>query len=305
MFNYSEAFIAQSWFIPIDILALLSIIIIITLSIIYLSVIIFDKTCHSIPMLLVANTCLVQLVLAIDLLGNAIFRLQNDLKQIQYTDYFCVLRGYLAYCLCAVQNYSYLLQSFHRFVLVLYPTKLFWQTKQTQLILISTSWLFGLLFPLSFLLDGQVLYSIDDQICQIPLGVSVAIPVIIVCVYLIPISMMVSIYLKIVHYVHQMNKRMTGVNTLVRARKELKMIRRTILLLAILAAIEFPYALFIFMAFFTTPPRYHFRIAWLFVDVSSLVVMIVLCYFTDPLKTSLKNKLDYKRNTVVPSVIRL
>lgn len=58
-------------------------------------------------------------MLGMTLLGNAIFELQNDIKQIHHDTYFCQFRGYLGYSLCALQNYSYLIQSFYRFLFLL------------------------------------------------------------------------------------------------------------------------------------------------------------------------------------------
>ncbi len=62
-------------------------------------------------MMLLANTCLVELVLGSDILSMIIFKLQNDLKQIQYEDSLCVFRGYMGFVFCALQNYSFLLQA--------------------------------------------------------------------------------------------------------------------------------------------------------------------------------------------------
>jgi hypothetical protein len=45
------------------------------------------------------------------------------------------------------------------------------------------------------------------------------------------------------------------------------------------------------MSFFTSPPKYHFRIAYIFVDVSLAFVMITIFKFTGPLKTAVKKLL--------------
>jgi len=63
----------------------------------FLLIIVLDKTCHTVTMILIANTCLAELLLASDALWMAVFALQNDLKQVQYQDSLCVFRGYLSY----------------------------------------------------------------------------------------------------------------------------------------------------------------------------------------------------------------
>ncbi|CAF1049244.1 unnamed protein product [Adineta steineri] len=257
-----------------------------------------DKTCHTVPMILVANSCLSALLCASDILWISIATLINDVKQIEYQNLFCIFCGYLTYVSCAVLNYSFLLQAFYRYMIVVCPTRLFWQLPQSQLLLIVLTWIYVLIFPTGFIFTGDIIYNMDNQICQIPLRFSFAIIFAVLCVYIIPVSITMFIYYKLVRFIHQMNQRIIPVNTLVRARRELKMFRRTVTLLMIIFILDFPYALFIFISFFNAAPKYHFRIAYIFVDIALACVMIVLFQFTDPLKTSILKKLNIELEMV-------
>lgn len=93
---------------------------------------------------------------------------------------------------------------------------------------------------------------------------------------MIPVSIIIFIYIKLFLYVHEMSKHITPVNILFRVRHQLKMVQRTVILISILIIIGFPYALFVFMSFFTHPPKYYFRIAYIFIDTSLVFVMITL-----------------------------
>lgn len=53
---------------------------VITLATFFLLIIVLNKGYHTVPMMLVANTCLVEFILASDILGTVVFILQNDLK---------------------------------------------------------------------------------------------------------------------------------------------------------------------------------------------------------------------------------
>jgi predicted membrane protein len=99
-----------------------------------------------------------------------------------------------------------------------------------------------------------------------------------------------------------MSKHVTTANSLSRAQRELKMVRRIVILIIGLTTIGFPYALFVFISFFTSPPKYAFRIAYIFINVSSAFVMVALFQFTDPLKTSIMKKITRRRNTILPAV---
>jgi len=109
-------------------------------------------------------------------------------------------------------------------------------------------------------------------------------------------------YFKLVRYVHEMGKRVTPTNILFRAKRELKMIRRTIILLSVLAISGFPYTIFIIISFFTTPPKYDYRIAFIFFDVAMILVMITLFQFTDPLKASIIKRINLRPNTVAVGI---
>jgi hypothetical protein len=294
--------IVEEWFIPFDILMNVFIIFAIVFSLIFLFVIIFDKTCQTVPMILVANSCLSIFIFGSVSLSMTIFTLQNDLKQIQYQDSLCVFRGYFSYGSCSVINYSFLLQSIYRYVIVVYPTRLFYQSRSVQSLFIVITWIIAFVFPIPNILTDEIIYNVDNQICLIPLRLSFFPIYAASFTYIIPVLMIMFIYLKLIVYVRGMSKRVIPVNTLFHAQRELKMVRRTVILVSILFTLGFPYALFILMSFFTTPPKYHFRIALIFIDVSLVFVMIALFQFTDPLKTSIIKRIKRRSNVVVATV---
>ncbi|CAF4147668.1 unnamed protein product, partial [Adineta steineri] len=53
---------------------------------------------------------------------------------------------------------------------------------------------------------------------------------------------------------------------------------------------------------FNQAPKYHFRIAYIFVDIALACEMIILFQFTDQLKTSIMKKLHIRPEIVVPAV---
>ncbi|CAF0894969.1 unnamed protein product [Adineta steineri] len=292
----------KSWFIPFDILMILFTALAVIFSIIFLLCILIDKRCHTIPMMLTANTCLAELIMSTDAFCIAIYTLHNDLNQIKYGDFFCIFRGYLTYVSCAMLNYSFLLQAFYRYVLVVHSTSLFLQSIQFQLFFICITWMISFVYPIGFLFNGNIIYNVDNQICQIPLQLSFSMVFLTLCLYMIPVSLIIFIYLKLVRYVKQMRHRITVVNTLSRARRQLRIVRRTIILVTILIAICFVYAIFIFISFFTDPPKYHFRIAYVIGNLSTLLLMIVLFRFTKPIIICIKEIINRRLTCIISNV---
>ncbi|CAF1423109.1 unnamed protein product [Rotaria sordida] len=292
----------ESWFIPFDVLIVACTSLAIILSILFLCIIILDKTCHTVPMMMTANTCLSAIVAGCSLLSISMFTLENDVKQIPYEDSFCILRGYFSYASCALFDYSFLLQSIYRYITVVYPFRLFWQSAKFQALLICSTWIFSFVFPAAYMFTNSVIYNVDNQICQLPLRFAFPIIYAACCIYIIPVSLIMLIYLKLVRYVKEMSKRVTPINVLARAEKELRMVQRTVILVTILLALGIPYTIILIMSFFTNPPKYRFRIAFIFIDVSLAFVMIALFKFTDPLRTSLMRRVNGRTNTVVATM---
>ena len=292
----------ESWFIPFDILMILFNTLTVGLALICLLIILINETCHTIPMMLTANSCLAELIIASDTLSIAVFILHNDLKQIQYQDLFCMFRGYLTYVACAILNYSLLLQAFYRYMTVVYPTRLVFQSSRFQLFVICITWLIAFLYPIGFLFDGNIIYNVDNQMCQVPLRLSFPMIFMTLYIYIIPVSLTVLIYLKLVQYVKEMSQRVTRANTLFRARRELRMVRRLVILVTILIGICFVYAVFIFISFFTDPPKYHFRIAYVIGNLSLLLLMIMLFQFTEPITMCIKKIIIRRSTRIIPTM---
>jgi hypothetical protein len=99
-----------------------------------------------------------------------------------------------------------------------------------------------------------------------------------------------------------MSKRAAPGNTLSRAQRELKMIVRIIRLISILLFAGIPYTIFIFMSFFNSAPKYDFRIAFIFLDASLVLVMIALFQNTDPVMMFVMKKINRLPNTIVAAI---
>lgn len=291
----------ESWFVPVDILLIICLVLVVVLGGILLLIIIVDKTCHTVPMMLASNSFLSVILFAGDILWMTIFALRNDLGHLFHQDSACALRGYLSYVFCSSMNYSFFLQSIYRYLSVLYPSRLFWRSVRMQLYLVCLSWLYALIHPLAFLVSGRILYNAANQICQIPLGLSLSLFFMVSNVYLIPVMAIQLIYIRLVRYVKEMRQRVTTGNSCLRAQKELKMVRQIVVIITILVVLGLPYTSFIFMSFVTSPPKYCLRIASIFIDTSLMFVVIGLLQFTEPLKSSVTRRLHLHPATTVPA----
>ena len=190
----------------------------------------------------------------------------------------------------------------YRYIIIIYPTHLFWQTGKFQMFMICLIWIYSFIYCIPFLTGNAILYNVDNQICQIQLQLSVNKIYSIFCAFLIPVSLIIFIYWKLVRYIKEIHKHVSTSNTLFRAKRELKMVKRLVILIIILIIVCFPYFIMMLMAFFNHAPKNHYRIAYIFFDASVLCVMIVLFQFTDPFKISLRKLFKIQSNRVIPAL---
>lgn len=292
----------EEWYTPLNIILITSLIIAVLFSLFFLMIIMIEKTCHTVPMVLTANFCLGELVFAFGMLGIAALALENDLKQIQYQNSFCIIYPYLAYTGSGLMHYAFLLQALHRYFTVVYPTYLFWQSAQCQFVLICLTWIISFLCSLEYLLRGEIIYNVDNQACFIPFNFSFSINYMLVTVYLFPLSILILIHIKLGRYVEKMNAHIMPAFTLTRARRQLYMLRCTIILVVILFTFGIPYVILVVISFFTTLPKYYFRIACISIDVSLIPLMIALFQFTDPIKTAVVKRIKRRPNAIVATI---
>ena len=291
----------ESWFIPFDILFIANSVLIIVISLFSLTLIVLEKACRNVSTMLIAHTYVTAIILGCLLLGNSIFALENDLAQ-QVNDHpLCIIRGFIDYGIYTLFNCSFVSQALHRYVIVVHPNRLFWKSYSSQLLLIGLTCVHGVVYLVPFVFIGDIVYNSDNQICQIVLRLSFSIIYGAFFAYTLPLSLVVYIYVRLVRYVKEMGRNAAAYPNLFRAKRELRMVRRLVLLLAVLIGIAFPYILIMFMAFFNQAPRYHFRLAYIFLHASASTVLVLLFQFTEPLKASLVRRMKSISNEVIPS----
>jgi hypothetical protein len=289
----------ELWFINIDSLMIITTSLTLIFGLIFLIIAITHRICWTVSMMLVCNSCLAEVLLSCILLSITIFTFHCDLKQNTGNTTFCVTFDFLCYIVDTLQNYSYLLTAIYRYVSVVHPSKLFWKSAKFQIGLIIGQCIFSTAFALPLLLTGQIVYNIDNQICQVPLRLSVSIMYVSFVLYFIPNISILCIYIKLARYVRQMSIRTTSAHSLFHARRELRLFQRTFILVIILIILGIPYAIVVFISLFTTPPKYHFRIAYIFVDISLSSIMIVTYYFTEQVTTIIQ-KIFIRSNAIEP-----
>ncbi len=245
----------------IGILTIILSVLVVILAVIFLVIVIFNKTSHTIPLMLTCNSCISEIIYGSNMLSLAVFTLENDRKRRVFQDALCTFRGYLGYAGTPLFLYSFSLQAIYRFIIVVYPTRISWQSVRCQSMLICFFWIFSIIVPLPWFLTGTMIYNIYNQVCYLPFQLSIPLIYNLLLGYMIPIDITALTYFKLVRYVRQMSSRATSsAQSIFQARRELAMVQRIVTIISVLVILGLPYTIFMFMSFITHPPKYHFCI---------------------------------------------
>ena len=187
---------SEFWFIPLDILMVSCTTFVVLLASTFFLIVLLTESCRSVPILLALNSFISEALFGLVMFSMALFTLKNDVQRSRREDSLCIVRGYLSYALSAVRSHSYLLQSVYRYITIVHPSDLFWQSSRLQLALICITWLISMVHPFPFLFTGQITYNADNQVCHMPLQKYHFIFYTCFFAYLNPITIIVVIYVK-------------------------------------------------------------------------------------------------------------
>lgn len=284
----------ESWFIPNDIIMMVLSLLLVFISFTFVILILIDKTLHNVRMILIGNTYVITFVLGCILSGIYLFTYKNDFRQIEFEDSLCQIRGFILSSFASIYYNSFVLQALHRYLFIIYRTRTCLRSKKMFCFLIVSTWIIGFLYSLPSLFNGYFIYNVNNQICQLPLGFYLISIYTLLTNYIIPISLIISIYIRLLVYIHKI----TVGNIRIHIEKEMKMVRLIVLLVSVLIIICFPVTLFVLISYFTSPPKYHFRIGHIFVNISLLSVTILLFIYTKPLQKSLRAQFSKRHNII-------
>ena len=280
----------ESWFIALDAISIALLVMTLLLSAILFIITVLGETRRTVPAALGMNSCTVHIFFGSVLLSMSLFTLENDWKRRVYHDSLCSLRGYLIYVGHSLFLYSLTSQAFYRYVIIIHPARLWWQSMRLQLTLICSTWIFSLAAFTPWAFNGDIVYDEDNQVCLLVLRPSAPVLYTMAYSYIIPILIIIYFYVRLVRHVRQMSTRATAAPTQFQGRRDLIVVRRIITIIIVLLIFGMPYTSFAVVSFVRPPPRYHYRISIFCMNVAQACVTLAVFKFSPPV-TDLVTKL--------------
>ncbi len=182
-------------------------------TVIFIFIIIFNRSLHTVANILTVNSSVAILLLSSDTFSIAIYVLYRDVKRRQSqipvemkNVVLCHLRGYIAHISFCTLIYSYVIQAFYRLVGTIFYHRISFQHWKIYAYAICIQWFIGTIQLLPIAIGNNQIFIKEEYLCQIAMENSKAIGYICVTNYLIPLTIIMIIYSMITRSVRQREK---------------------------------------------------------------------------------------------------
>lgn len=159
-----------SWYIPIDILIIIISLLTAIFAFIFIVIIIFNRTLRNLSTVLSSHTCLSIAFFSLTITLIAVHQYQCDTMStadsMMCNDSFCIIRNYLNTVGTTWALYSFLIQAIHRYLTVVYPSKLLLKRYRFYSLMIMIQLLIALFVPCPFhFIVSSIQYDPYNYVC--------------------------------------------------------------------------------------------------------------------------------------------
>jgi len=131
-------------------------------SIIFITIVAFQRQCHTMTILIVLNSVIAGFINNLVCGIQAIYQLKGD-----GNDTLCVLRGYFLVSTSGLLYHTLCVQALQRYFVIVLATRRYLQSKQVILSIVIIQWIISNCFALPILLAGRINYKPGSRICAV------------------------------------------------------------------------------------------------------------------------------------------
>ncbi|CAF1314691.1 unnamed protein product [Rotaria sordida] len=236
---------------------------------------------HDLVLILVANNYLALLVFALIAIPGNFDMFRGDYNlYIGMETFSCRIRGYMIYSSLAVIFHSFLLQAAFRFFRVVYPSHVWLQHGLTYALIIPILWLISFLFILPIHVWHDIRFISMENVCLLPIHSTRGLVFSNLIIYGIPIIIINIIYIQLTCFIRRSSKVVSA-----RAKRDVIVVRRIILVVCILILMVVPYVVLKLMLPFTDVGKpLFYRIQNITTMTGLIILSFMLVYVTPQLK---------------------
>ncbi|CAF1125966.1 unnamed protein product [Adineta steineri] len=276
-------------------------------SLIFIFIILYNRSLRTIPNILTLNSAIAILLLSSDTFSIGIYVLYRDIKRRQLqmeiemkSLFLCHLRGCIAHISFCALVYSYAIQACYRLVGTIFYHRVSYNHLRIYVYAISIQWSFAILQLLPIILGNNQIYIKHEYLCQIAIENSKAIGYICFTNYLIPLTIIMIIYYKITRSVRKKENNGAYKYNIHRVRRQVVLIQRIVILILVLLVLGGPYSIFIILEALSIKraPSYAHRIGFMFISIACASSIITIIYFARSIRKMIIEFLSIKKKSL-------
>lgn len=134
-------------------------------AVLFIIVVFRHRHLHKVAIMLALNSAVAGVIINTVCACQAVYQLIGD-----GNDHLCAFRGFLLHAATGLLYQALCVQTFHRFVVVVFAARRYLQSKRVMLLLVLLQWLISSAFGIPALVLGRVIYQPGSRICQVRLS---------------------------------------------------------------------------------------------------------------------------------------
>ena len=204
----------------------------------------------------------------------------------------CRMRSYIGLVSCIAKVFSYVIQAISRYMSTVLSQHRQSITFREHIIMIIISWLFSIILSSLMLISPIAFqYEVESRLCVLTSKVFHTSLTIIIIGYILPVNIIILLYYLIIRYITRANRSRLNTATIQNNKRNLKVIRNILKLLAVGIIGGAPYFLSIIINRISQTPRSLYSISVLSIVFSALVESATIFFTNDDIKKILSTKI--------------
>ncbi|CAF0727905.1 unnamed protein product [Adineta steineri] len=276
-------------------------------SLIFIVIVFLDRRCRTPIVLISLNTAIAGFIINTIYASQAIYQMISD-----SSDVLCIFRGFLLHSSTGLFYQSLCIQAIYRLFVTVFAQRRNLQSKYVIIPIIVIQWIISSTFGIPILLMKRLQFQETGRICQVPINDIFGFMYLATFIYFLPVTGIIFIYIAILKYTKRSliiaNVRQLGLEQ-TRYRRELRFIKRILILISIIFITGVPYLTFFLQVNIgqSPMPSYGHRISFMFLSCGQGLVMLLAIFYADDVRKSLRNillqKLPWIRGRRIGNII--
>jgi len=204
----------------------------------------------------------------------------------------CRTSGYIGLVSCIAKVFSYVIQAISRYMSTVLSQHRQLITFREHIIMIIISWLFSIILSSLMLISPIAFqYEVESRLCVLTSKVFHTSLTIIIIGYILPVNIIILLYYLIIRYITRANRSRLNTATIQNNKRNLKVIRNILKLLAVGIIGGAPYFLSTIINRISQTPWPLYSISVLSIVFSALVESATIFFTNDDIKKILSTKI--------------